>query len=94
MTLAANAPKSKHYSKSESLDYRDAAAGCQKNGGEGCLSPIYSDIGLSPGRVAELSAGPINRSKGGSPSVQTKFQALWARADAIKLCSSSSEGAS
>ena len=48
---ASKAPKSQHFSKSESLDYRVAAAVCQKNMGEGYLCVVNEVAGLSPGSV-------------------------------------------
>ena len=50
-TIAGKAPKSNHFSKSESLDYRISSAVCQKNMGEKYVNLINKDIGLSPGKV-------------------------------------------
>ena len=61
MTVAAKAPKTKHYSKSESLDFRVAAAVCQKNVGEGYLPKIFQLSGLSPGRVTVNKAASFDR---------------------------------
>ena len=54
--VASKAPKSHHYSKSESLDYRIAAAVCQKNMGEGYLCIVNEIAGMSPGRIAVESS--------------------------------------
>ena len=51
--VASKAPKSRHYSKSESLDYRIAAAVSQKNMGEGNMCIVNKEAGLSVGKVAE-----------------------------------------
>ena len=61
MTVAAKAPKTKHYSKSESLDFRVAAAVCQKNVGESYLPKIFQLSGLSPGRVTVNKAATFDR---------------------------------
>ena len=50
-TLAAKAPKSHHFSKSESLNYRIASAVCQKNLGESYVNFVNKEISLSPGKV-------------------------------------------
>ena len=39
-TVASKAPKARHYSGSESLDYRVKAAACQKNMGHGYVSMV------------------------------------------------------
>ena len=39
-TVASKAPKARHYSGSESLDYREKAAACQKNMGHECVSMV------------------------------------------------------
>lgn len=62
MTVAAKAPKSKHYSKSESLDFRVAAAVCQKNTGEGYLPDVFKNIGLSPGKITRTAADRFDKS--------------------------------
>ena len=54
--VASKAPKSKHNSKSESLDYRVAAAVCQKNMGEGYLCIVNEVAGIPPGKVAVESS--------------------------------------
>ena len=61
MTVAAKAPKTKHYSKSETLDYRISAAVCQKNVGEGYLPLVYEGMGLSPGRVTKILASRFDK---------------------------------
>ena len=55
-SVAAKAPKSHHFSKSESLSYRIASAVCQKNIGEGYLNLVNNDLSLSPGKVIEKGA--------------------------------------
>ena len=59
--VAAKAPKSKHYSKSEALDFRVASAVCQKNVGEGYMVPVFQSAGLSPGAVTKVSAQRIDK---------------------------------
>ena len=61
MTVAAKAPKTKHYSKSESIDYRVAAAVCQKNKGESYLSTVYQNSGLSPGTATVKHAHSMDK---------------------------------
>ena len=60
--VASKAPKSRHYSKSESLDYRIAAAVCQKNMGEGYLSLVNKIAGMSPGNIAVESSSRKEKS--------------------------------
>ena len=47
-TVASFCPKSKHYSDSESFNFRVAAAVCQKNKGPNFLSEVYEKLGASP----------------------------------------------
>ena len=54
--VAAKAPKSRHYSKSESLDFRIASAICQKNIGEGYLCAVNELAGMSCGKIAVHSS--------------------------------------
>ena len=54
--VAAKCPKSKHYSKSESLDNRIASAVAQKNIGEPYLATVNESGGLSPGKIHIHSA--------------------------------------
>ena len=50
--VASKAPKSRHYSKSESLDFRIASAVCQQNMGEGYLCVVNEVAGMSCGIIA------------------------------------------
>lgn len=49
MMVASKAPKSKHYSGSESLEQRVAAAVCEKNIGPSYLPAVCESAALSPG---------------------------------------------
>jgi len=46
--VANKCPKSKHYSGSESLNYRVAAAVCQKNSGHTYIDEVFKKVGVSP----------------------------------------------
>ncbi|XP_066600064.1 uncharacterized protein [Prorops nasuta] len=46
--VASKCPKSKHYSGSEALNYRVAAAVCQKTLGHTYIDEIFKKIGISP----------------------------------------------
>ena len=48
--VASKNPKARHYSASESLCYRVAAAVCQKNIGSTYVTNVYNNLQLSPGR--------------------------------------------
>ena len=61
MTVAAKAPKTKHYSKSESLDFRVAAAVCQKNIGEGYLPDVFKKASLSPGKITQTASDRLDK---------------------------------
>lgn len=50
--VASKAPKSRHYSKSESLDFRIAAAVSQKNMGEGYMCVVNDVAGIPTGKIA------------------------------------------
>ena len=51
-TVASKAPKSKHYSTSESLDSRVQCAVAQTNNGYSYVSEVNTLVGISPGRVS------------------------------------------
>jgi len=48
--VASKCPKSKHYSGSESLNYRVAAVVCQKNLGHSYIDNVYNKLSISPTR--------------------------------------------
>jgi DNA polymerase III epsilon subunit-like protein len=47
--VASKAPKARHYSNSESLDFRVALAVCQHNLGVGYVSSVNKELDLTPG---------------------------------------------
>ena len=49
--IAAKAPKSKHYSESQSLEFRISSAICQKNLGVKYLIKVNACVGFSLGKV-------------------------------------------
>uniref|UniRef100_A0ABM0MRW5 Uncharacterized protein LOC102804680 n=1 Tax=Saccoglossus kowalevskii TaxID=10224 RepID=A0ABM0MRW5_SACKO len=53
-TVASKAPKNRHYSKSESLNIRIAAAVSQKNSGYTYVCSVNKENGLSPGVVSQV----------------------------------------
>ncbi|XP_077863075.1 uncharacterized protein LOC102808737, partial [Saccoglossus kowalevskii] len=53
-TVASKAPKNRHYSKSESLNIRIAAAVSQKNSGYTYVCSVNKENGLSPGIVSQV----------------------------------------
>ena len=55
--VAAKAPKTKHYSKSESLNYRVASAVCQKNLGEKYMKKIGDLMSKQSDKVSSRAAG-------------------------------------
>ncbi|XP_046567790.1 uncharacterized protein LOC124276171 [Haliotis rubra] len=59
--VASKAPKSRHYSSSESLDFRIGAAVSQKNLGPGYLMSAYKKKCISPGKALALKAKQLQR---------------------------------
>ena len=56
MMVAAKAPKSWHYSSSDSLSYRVSAAVCVKNSGQGYISDIFQSINLPVSNASKIYA--------------------------------------
>ena len=52
--VSSKAPKSCHFSKSESLDFRIGSAVCQKNIGEKYVTMVNKEATLSPGKVSAV----------------------------------------
>ena len=62
-TMASKAPKTRHYGSSDSLNFRVAAAVCQKNEGFGYLAQANKDLTLSPGSHTLSYAEKLDKSR-------------------------------
>ena len=60
-TVASKAPKNKHYSSSESLDFRLGAAACQKNIGPNYLSEVFQKTEMSPSTALGKHSNKLKR---------------------------------
>ncbi|XP_053379665.1 uncharacterized protein LOC123562299 [Mercenaria mercenaria] len=62
--IARKAPKSMHFSGSESLDYRVSAAATQKNEGSSYICTVNETHKMTPGKVTAKRFQGIDRKRG------------------------------
>ncbi|XP_062603897.1 uncharacterized protein LOC134265692 isoform X2 [Saccostrea cucullata] len=73
--IAKKAPKSQHYSGSDSLSFRVAAAISQKNEGHGFIVEVNKACCLSPGKQTGVRAGYLDRKRTRQQARQSSRQA-------------------
>ncbi|XP_070547580.1 uncharacterized protein [Ptychodera flava] len=61
MVIASKAPKAKHYSGSNSFNFRVAAAVAQKNLGHTYVSQVHKENLLSPSRTCQIYGAKLDR---------------------------------
>ncbi|XP_062600102.1 uncharacterized protein LOC134261717 [Saccostrea cucullata] len=80
--IAKKAPKAQHYSGSESLSYRVAAAVAQKNEGHKYILQVNSACNLSPGKQTEKRQNLLDKKR----STKHQFQGTYkAKVERLKL---------
>ena len=92
-TVASKAPKSKHYSASESLPQRVAAAVCQKNIGAGYVSDVCKSADLSPGVHTQAHGKRLGAQRSQSKERRESLEYKKRRLDAKGTRSSQSQSA-
>lgn len=80
--IAKKAPKSQHYSGSDSLSFRVAAAIAQKNEGHGFIVEVNKASCLSPGKRTTTRAGYLDRKRARQ---QTRQSSRQAKLDRLRL---------